>query len=334
MPQLVMKNVSKTYPVQTTAKGIFGIFSKKFIAQEKAAVSDLSLSIDAGETVGYIGVNGSGKSTTVKLLTGILSPSEGQIKVFGFDPFKYRVQNARRMGVVFGQRSQLWWDLPLIDSLNMIQKLYGVSERTYQHWLIQLNTTLDLQEILNKPVRMMSLGQKMRAELIALLIHEPEVAFLDEPTIGLDLLAKEQIRSAITTLNQETGMTLFLTSHDLGDIQELCKRVVVIDRGVKVHDGSLEKLMENYGSTREIRVETTNLKPLYLPAGVQEMDFQQGSRVFQFDRRQISATTVVQSIVNQIEIDDFSISDASLESVVRRLYMRDFTFDLQRTEHV
>ncbi len=234
----------------------------------KPAVQDVSFTVEPGEIVGYIGVNGAGKSTTIKMLTGILVPTAGQVRVFGRDPHRDRVANARDIGVVFGQRTQLWWDLALIESLTMVGRIYEVPDARFKQLMEEFAETLDLKELLKIPIRNMSLGQKMRAELAATLIHEPKIVYLDEPTIGLDLLVKERIREFIKRVNREKGTTVILTTHDLGDIEELCKRVLIIDNGRLIYDGPLATIKERFGKYREITFETAaDLNGLVVPEG-------------------------------------------------------------------
>lgn len=292
---------------------------------DKIAVDQISFQIDAGEMVGYIGVNGAGKSTTIKLLTGILLPSNGQVRVFGLDPHRQRVDNARNIGAVFGQRTQLWWDLALIESLNLIAKIYEVDPLHYQALLKQFSETLGLDELLTIPIRNMSLGQKMRAELAAALIHEPKVVYLDEPTIGLDLIVKERIREFIKEQNQQREITVILTTHDLGDIEELCQRVIIIDHGKLIYDGPLATIKNRFGKYRQITFETSLPVGLIdLPNGAQiaTNGHPSGERelIVRFDRTQTTASQVAAEIMNQIEVVDFSLSEPDLASIIKQIY--------------
>ncbi|NUR92395.1 MAG: ATP-binding cassette domain-containing protein [Nonomuraea sp.] len=216
------------------------------------AVRDLSFRVEAGEFVGYLGPNGAGKSTTIKMLCGILTPSSGSVRVAGLDPSRKRTLLARRIGVVFGQRTTLWWDLPLRDSFDLIRLLYKVDRRVFRERLDELVQTLDLAEFMKRPVRQLSLGQRMRGDLAAALLHEPSILVLDEPTIGLDVVSKAAIRDFLTRLNAERGTTVLLTTHDLGDIERLCRRVMLIDHGSLAFDGSLEDLMAGESSLEEV----------------------------------------------------------------------------------
>jgi ABC-2 type transport system ATP-binding protein len=277
--------------------------------------------VEAGEIVGYIGVNGAGKSTTIKMLTGILMPSGGTVRVLGRDPHRQRVENAREIGVVFGQRTQLWWDLALIESLNLIAKIYDVPSARYKMILEQFTETLELGDLLNVPVRNMSLGQKMRSELAAALIHQPKVVYLDEPTIGLDLIVKERIRDFIKQECGSNGMTVMLTTHDLGDIEELCQRVIIIDSGHVIYDGPITTIKERFGKFREITFETMeDITSLNLPEGAEIFDSEERKVQIRFDRTVSTASKVAGAVMNQIEVKDFSLSEPDLADIVKQIY--------------
>ncbi len=323
MPAIEAKALTKIFRVPQKDPGIKGSVKALFKPHHKSitAVDQVSFEIDEGEMVGYIGVNGAGKSTTIKMLTGILVPSGGAVRVLGRDPHRERVGNARDIGVVFGQRTQLWWDLALIESLNMVAKIYEVPEKRYRELLDQFAETLDLTELLSKPIRNMSLGQKMRAELAATLIHEPKVVYLDEPTIGLDLLVKERIRDFIKEQNREKGTTVVLTTHDLGDIEELCKRVMIIDDGRLIYDGSLEVIKNRFGKYREIAFDTAvSLNSLDMPPHAEIINREERRLEIRFDRSQTSASKVAASIMNQIEVQDFSLTEPDLSMIIKQIY--------------
>ena len=228
---------------------------------EVRAVDHLSFAVEAGEMVGYIGPNGAGKSTTIKMLTGILVPSSGSLSVAGIDPSRNRVELTRRIGVVFGQRTTLWWDLPLRDSFELLRRIYRIDRDRYRRNLAEFTELLELGDLLDTPVRQLSLGQRMRGDIAAALLHDPEILYLDEPTIGLDVVSKGRLREFLRTLNAERGVTLLLTTHDLQDIEQLCSRVMVIDHGSLVFDGSLELLHERGGSTRTLVVDLVDEAP-------------------------------------------------------------------------
>jgi ABC-2 type transport system ATP-binding protein len=318
-----VENASKIYRTTHKDPGVAGavkaLFRPRF--KDKTAVDNISFAIDAGEMVGYIGVNGAGKSTTIKMLTGILVPSSGTIRVLGRDPHRDRVANAREIGVVFGQRTQMWWDLALIESLNLIAKIYEVDPLRYRELLDEFADTLDLKELLHQPIRSMSLGQKMRAELAATLIHEPRIVYLDEPTIGLDLLVKERIREFIKAQNRERGTTVVLTTHDLGDIEELCKRVIIIDDGKLIYDGPISTIRDRFGKFREISFETAEtVRDVVLPDGAEAIDAAERRLTVRFDRTITTASRLAATVMNQIEVVDFSLSEPDLGAIIRQIY--------------
>jgi ABC-2 type transport system ATP-binding protein len=323
MPVIEVRELTKVFKIPKKDPGlggaIRGLFHPRY--ENKTAVNGIHFQLDAGEIVGYIGVNGAGKSTTIKMLTGVLMPTSGSVKVLGRDPHRQRVENAYDIGVVFGQRTQLWWDLALIESLNLIAKIYNVHPVKYQLMLNKFTETLELNELLNTPVRNMSLGQKMRSELAAALIHEPKVVYLDEPTIGLDLIVKERIRDFIKAECISKGMTVILTTHDLGDIEELCKRVIIIDDGRIIYDGPIETIKKQFGKYREITFDTAeNIKTLDLPAGAEMLEPRDHKVQIRFDRTLSSASKVASSVMNQIEVSDFSLSEPDLAGIVKQIY--------------
>ena len=317
------ERLTKVYKIPEKDPGVAGavkaLFRPRF--RSKPAVTDVSFVIEPGEIVGYIGVNGAGKSTTIKMLTGILVPTAGQVRVLGRDPHRERVANARDIGVVFGQRTQLWWDLAFIESLTMVGRIYEVPDDRFKQLIDEFSVTLDLGELLKIPIRNMSLGQKMRAELAATLIHEPRIVYLDEPTIGLDLLVKERIRAFIKRINQEKGTTVVLTTHDLGDIEELCQRVLIIDNGVLIYDGSLETIKQRFGKYREITFETAaDLNGLVVPEGAELLEKSERRLALRFDRTQTSASRVSASVMSQIEVIDLTLKEPDLSMVVKQIY--------------
>ncbi len=294
------------------------------------AVDDVSFEIAPGEIVGYIGANGAGKSTTIKMMTGILTPTAGTIRVDGIVPYEKRRENAGKIGVVFGQRTQLWWDLPVNESLTLLRDIYGVTKAEYQARFAFLDQVLGLSEFLMSPVRTLSLGQRMRADLAASLIHRPKVLYLDEPTIGLDVIVKEKVRTAIKELNREYGTTIVLTTHDLNDIEELCKRIIVIDSGRLVYDGTLEDLRMRYGRTRTVRLhlaDGTKFDPQPLELDLRTLDpssetrLVDGELAVSFDRSVAGVAAIVQRIMNHCEVLDYAISETRIEEIVKRIYL-------------
>lgn len=327
MSIIQVNNLSKVFRINQKDPGLRGAIKALVKPRhiDKVAVNRISFQVDRGEMVGYIGVNGAGKSTTIKLLTGILLPSGGRVRVLGLDPHRQRVANAQNIGVVFGQRTQLWWDLALIESLNLIGKIYQVKPDRYQQLLKQFSTTLELDELLHIPIRNMSLGQKMRAELAAALIHEPQIVYLDEPTIGLDLIVKERIREFIKQQNREREITVILTTHDLGDIEELCQRVIIIDDGQLIYDGPLNTIKDRFGKYRQITFETlAPVGKIELPPGaeVASNGHTPGERelIIRFDRTMTTASQVAAEIMNQVEVVDFSLSEPGLASIIKQIY--------------
>jgi ABC-2 type transport system ATP-binding protein len=323
--------LTKVFRINQKEPGLWGAIRGLFDPRhtDKVAVDHIHFCVDPGEVVGYIGVNGAGKSTTIKMLTGILQPSEGTVRVLGRDPHRQRVANARDIGVVFGQRTQLWWDLALIESLNMIAKIYELEPARYKTLLDRFSKDLELGELLKLPIRNMSLGQKMRAELAATLIHEPKIVYLDEPTIGLDLIVKERIREFIKEQNRERGTTVILTTHDLGDIEQLCKRVIIIDNGKIIYDGPLATIKDRFGKYRTITFETTvpvaaQAASLSLPAGAEIVsngaEADERKLVLRFDRTVATASQVAASLMNQIEVKDFSLAEPDLSSIIKQIY--------------
>lgn len=317
----------KKYPGLKGA--IKGLFSTEKI--EKKAVDDISFSIKEGEIVGYIGSNGAGKSTTIKMMTGILSPTEGNCLVNGVDPNKKRKENAKNIGVVFGQRTQLWWDLPLSESFTILKEIYDVSDEDYAERMEFLNRVLELQEFFDRPVRTLSLGQRMRADLGAALLHNPRVLYLDEPTIGLDLVVKENIREAIKEINAKYKTTVILTTHDIGDIEELCSRIIIIDQGKKIYDGSLQKLKDLYGAKRTVSMEVRNYNPkklanLWETLGVKEEDYEteydkeQHILSVTFDKNKIHVPEILTAVMSQMEVKDVQIEETQLEDIVKQIY--------------
>lgn len=316
--------LSRSFQISAKKKGLLGAIRALFHPdyQIKHAVQDLDLNILEGEIVGYIGVNGAGKSTTIKMLTGILAPTSGSVSVLGRDPFKERIANTREIGVVFGQRTQLWWDIALEESLRLLGEIHDIPKQKFEETLATFTEVLELGELLRKPVRSMSLGQKMRAELAAALIHSPKIVYLDEPTIGLDIVVKQRIRDFIKHQNEKFGITFILTTHDLSDIEQLCKRVVIIDAGAKIYDGSLEGLKDRLGKIRELRfdIELTENVDLALPAGCELDQHEPGKLVVRFDRTRVSANQVVKVVVDAVNVKDFSIEEPSLEAIISQIY--------------
>ncbi|ARQ71940.1 ABC transporter ATP-binding protein [Streptomyces marincola] len=301
-------------------EGPFGtlrtLFTREYTVNR--AVNGVSFDVEPGELVGYLGPNGAGKSTTIKMLTGILEPSAGTVTVAGITPWRERERNARNIGVVFGQRSQLWWDLPLRDSLWLIGKLYDMPRDLFEvrhHQFIEL---LALEPFLDTPVRQLSLGQRMRGDLAAAMLYAPKILYLDEPTVGLDVVAKEAIRGFIRMLNKESGTTVILTTHDLDDVEQLCERVVLIDKGAVMYDGSINTLKSRYAPYRELVVHTGGR--LDDVPGATVIKQEDGRVWLRFDPRHTTSADLIGSILSRHAVSDLSISEPELESVIRNIY--------------
>ena len=285
-----------------------------------AAVDDVSFTVEAGTMLGYIGPNGAGKSTTVKMLTGILVPTEGRISVAGLDPSRRRIELARLIGVVFGQRVQLWWDLPLRDSFELLRHIYRVPAARHRASLAAFTELLELAPFLDTPVRQLSLGQRVRGELTAAMLHEPQILFLDEPTIGLDVVAKARVRDFLTAINRERGVTVLLTTHDLADIERLCSRLLIIDHGHVIYDGDVEALRARYGEERTLIVD------LEEPGAPLEVDGARVERIdgprqwLKFRRAEVSAAQLIAAVAGKAALVDLAIEEPDIEEIVARIY--------------
>jgi ABC-2 type transport system ATP-binding protein len=284
------------------------------------AVDGITLDVAAGELLGYLGPNGAGKSTTIKMLTGILVPTSGEVRVAGLDPVRRRIELTRRIGVVFGQRVQLWWDLPLRDSFELLRHVYRVPRERYAENLARFTELLELGPFLGTPVRQLSLGQRVRGELAGALLHDPELVFLDEPTIGLDVVAKQRVRDFLVELNRERGVTVILTTHDLGDIERLCSRLVVIDRGRVIWDGAIEELKRRYGRERTLVVDLEEpAPPLEVPgASVTRVDGPRQWLSFRGD--EVSAAELTAAVASRAPLVDLAVEETGIEEIVRRIY--------------
>lgn len=314
-PQIEVRGLGRTFVVRRRA----GRLRRR--TETVHAVSDLSFSVRAGEMVGYIGPNGAGKSTTIKMLTGILTPTSGQLRVAGLEPQRDRTTLARRIGVVFGQRSTLWWDLPLRDSYELLQKIYRIAPARFESNLSRYVDLLDLGDLLDTPVRQLSLGQRMRGEITAALLHDPEILYLDEPTIGLDVVSKGRLRDFLRTLNRERGTTLILTTHDLQDIEALCDRVIVIDHGTAVFDGSLVDLHRSGGSGRTLVVDLLDEREPIVVEGAETVRVE-GPRQWLRFPAEASAAPIVSAVAAAYDVADLSIQEPAIEDVIRDLYGR------------
>ena len=289
---------------------------------EIAAVADVTFSIAPGEMVGYIGANGAGKSTTIKMLTGILTPSSGEVVCNGFVPYKERTRYVATIGVVFGQRTQLWWDIAVVESFRLLKEIYSLSDDQYRQRMALFERVLGLSAYLHQPVRKLSLGERMRCDLAASLLHRPSLLFLDEPTIGLDIVAKANVREFLQEINRQEGTTVLLTTHDLSDIETLCRRVIVIDHGKLLFDGDLAELRNRIMPVTSVvfDVKTVPDPSLLVWNGLRIVETASHRYRVDIDRRQLSPVTAVKEIVNRFDVADLAIEEPQIEEVVKRIY--------------
>jgi ABC-2 type transport system ATP-binding protein len=286
------------------------------------AVAGIDLEIERGAMVGYIGPNGAGKSTTIKMLTGILVPTVGRVRVDGLEPSRSRTELAQRIGVVFGQRSQLWWDLPLRDSFDLLRHVYRVPSGRHAANLDRFSEGLDLGPLLDVPVRQLSLGQRMRGELTAALLHDPSILLLDEPTIGLDVISKEAVREFLVAINREQGTTVLLTTHDLSDVERLCERLLIIDHGLLIEDGSVAGITERYGTERTLVVDLTEPGDPLRVEGARVTRVEGPRQWLRFRRDEVSASELLSRVTAQVDVRDLSVEEPDIESIVRAIYAR------------
>ncbi|PLR96053.1 ABC transporter ATP-binding protein [Bacillus sp. T33-2] len=325
---ITVENLHKEYQLVKRDPGLKGavksLFHRKY--EIKQAVKGVNFSIEQGETVGYIGANGAGKSTTIKMLTGILTPTSGKVTVNGLVPYENRQKNAKNIGAVFGQRTQLFWDIPVRESFNLLKHIYEIPKDQYQDTLQTFTEVLNLEPLLGIPVRQLSLGQKMRCELAAAFLHRPSVVYLDEPTIGLDIAVKVKIRKFIKEMNERWGTTVLLTTHDMQDIEEICDRIIIIDEGTIVYDGGLEAIKHQFGQKRVIHFELSEETPFELPQSLKgrvEMlpNSEDDTKVsLAFDDEQVKSSLVISEMLNVYEIQDLAIADPKIETIVEQLY--------------
>ncbi|WP_338554492.1 ABC transporter ATP-binding protein [Paenibacillus sp. KS-LC4] len=322
-----VKDLRKQFNVQKNREGLSGALKDLFKREytEVTAVKDISFQIPQGEICGYIGENGAGKSTTIKMLTGILVPTSGDLRVNGYVPYKDREKFVAEIGVVFGQRSQLWWDIGVIESFQLLRKVYRVSEADFRKRLNNLIERLDLGDLLNRPVRKLSLGQRMRCELVASLLHNPSILFLDEPTIGLDIIVKTEIREFLKDLNREEGTTILLTTHDLQDIEALCSRVIMLDDGRIIYDGGLEDLKNRWSKGREIHFEfssQTKLETLQALTGELDVTWKMDNDLTatMWLPHAINVSDALSKVVGGAAIQDIKIVETNTDEIVREIY--------------
>ncbi|HEX6683509.1 MAG TPA: ATP-binding cassette domain-containing protein [Candidatus Limnocylindrales bacterium] len=305
-------------------EGRFGalrtLVSREYV--ETVAVQDVSFEIEEGELVGYLGPNGAGKSTTVKMLTGVLTPTSGEVEVRGHVPWRDRTANAHGIGVVFGQRSQLWWDLPLIDSMRLIGALYDVSDSDFKRSLRRMSDLLGLDDFLETPVRQLSLGQRMRGDLAAAMLYSPPILYLDEPTVGLDVLAKAAVRDFIADTNRAGRTTVLLTTHDLDDVTALCRRIILIDSGSVLFDGTIENLISGYGGQRHVIVTLADAGPETLSAGAYSAERADDGRYSFPLGSDHNVPALLEAISREHPVRDLTVAEPELTDVIKHIYAR------------
>ncbi|MCV2231862.1 ATP-binding cassette domain-containing protein [Acholeplasma manati] len=330
MKIIKVENLKKEFIIYEKEPGLKGVIKSFYNAKKivKKAVDDVSFTIQQGEIVGYIGPNGAGKSTTIKMLTGILTPTSGEVRVDGIIPYQKRTVNAKKIGVVFGQRTQLWWDLPLIESFTVLKEIYQISDADYKERLAYFSALFGLDEFIKQPVRQLSLGQRMKADIVASLLHNPKLLFLDEPTIGLDVIAKENIRKTLKEIHEKYQTTIILTTHDLADIEELCDRIMMIDQGKIIYDGSLETIKAKFGSKKIVCFTLKNDSEIDL--GVFEtlkkkdpdltVSLENKALTVIFNKLKINVGDIIGPVLKQTEVLDIDISDDHLENIIKAIY--------------
>lgn len=323
-----VQDLTKEFRSFRRREGVWGAMQNLFVRDRitVSAVDRVSFSIEPGEVVGYIGANGAGKSTTVKMLTGILVPTSGRIVANGFVPYRDRRRYTKHIGVVFGQRTQLWWDIAVIESFKLLKEIYEVSDADYRERLGVFSEILNLKDYMNTPVRKLSLGQRMRCDIAASLLHKPPVLFLDEPTIGLDVVAKDRIREFLKEVNRMERTTVLLTTHDLSDIEELCSRIIVIDKGKTLFDGALREMKGRLAKYNQVkfflkdRMQVAGLAQIAID-GISCERIDDLTYLMRFDREHHSNAEVIRNIVTTLEVSDILVEEEPIEDIVKRIYL-------------
>ena len=326
-PIIEIKNITKEFKVLNRHEGLKGSLKDLFSRDYKIvrAVDNISMNIEKGEMVGYLGPNGAGKSTTIKMMTGVLEPTTGEILVDGVVPYKNRSKNAQKIGVVFGQRSQLWWALPLVESFKLLKDIYQIPDKDYKDLLEFYQSLVDIEPLLHKPVRQMSLGQRTLSDILAAFLHNPKIVFLDEPTIGLDVSMKAKIRTLIHALNKEKKTTVILTTHDMGDVDALCKRIVIIDKGKMLYDNDIEHLKSFFGSYRTLKIRVSgDLKQRADAISKELPDFSVSSDdewiSVLVDEDKAKVIDVLGQLQKEYDIRDMKLEEISSEEVIKKIY--------------
>ncbi|WP_027635549.1 ABC transporter ATP-binding protein [Clostridium butyricum] len=327
-------NLTKEFKTNKKYPGFKGAIKSLFSTEYTvtSAVDNMNFEIEEGEVVGYIGSNGAGKSTTIKMMTGILTPTSGKVEVNGIIPYENRTENAMNIGVVFGQRTQLWWDLPLSETFSLLRDIYSVSPEDFKERMKFFNEVLEIDEFMLRPVRTLSLGQRMRADLAASLIHNPKILYLDEPTIGLDVVVKEKVRNAIKQINKKYNTTVILTTHDLEDIEELCDRIIIIDKGVKIYDGSLSEIKDKYGYMTNVSIlikkneleDKININSYFnLDNNDLNLSDEDGKIKITFNKNKISQMEIIQYFMKNYILQDFSVKETSIDDIIKKIYRKE-----------
>ncbi len=326
MEIIKVENLVKKYKTSVNKNGIIGYI--KHLVHPKytefTAVNDISFKINEGELVGYIGENGAGKSTTIKMLTGLLTPTSGKVVVNGLIPNEERIDNNKNIGAVFGQKTQLWWDLPVIESFKLIKKMYEISNLEYEKNLKRFTQILELEDLLDKQVKNLSLGQKMRCEIAATFLHNPKIVYLDEPTIGLDVLVKENIRRFIKDVNKEKKTTVILTTHDLKDIEDVCDRIILLDKGQIIYDGEKQKFKDKYGKYTIaefiIKDKKIQIASKVKISNVQILEEAENKLKIKFSHDETTIMKIMDEISKYCTIDDIHMEEAGLEDILKEIY--------------
>jgi ABC-2 type transport system ATP-binding protein len=326
-PLIHVRDLSKNFRSFKRREGVWGSIQNLFVREYRtvAAVERVSFEIDRGEMVGYIGPNGAGKSTTIKMLTGILVPSSGEIRINGYVPYRQRRQYVKTIGVVFGQRTQLWWDIAVIESFKLLRRIYDVPQRNFDARMEQFDAILNIRDYLHTPVRKLSLGERMRCDIAAALLHNPPLLFLDEPTIGLDVVAKHHIRQFLRTINREFRTTVLLTTHDLDDIEELCRRIMIIDHGKVLYDGQLAQLKQQLLRVKQIKFALKDRAQAgalsaFSRDGLDVERVDEMTYRIRFDRVNVSTSDLIRQILDAVEVRDLLIEDEPIEEIIKRIY--------------
>ena len=324
MSQIEVKNLVKKYKIIEKEEGLVGYFKNLFKPKyrELTAVNNINFNIEKGELVGYIGENGAGKSTTIKMLTGLLTPTSGEVQVNNLIPYKNRIENNKNIGAVFGQKTQLWWDLPVIESFRLIKKMYKIPEGRYRENLKKFTDILNLKELLEKQVKNLSLGQKMRCEIAATFLHDPQIVYLDEPTIGLDVLVKENIRKFIKDINKEKNTTVILTTHDLKDIEDVCDRIILLDKGKIIYDGEKQKFKDRYGKYVIVEFIIKNKIESIIEKlkDVEILEENENKIKLKFSHDKTNIMKIMNELSNYCTIEDIHMKEAELEDILKEIY--------------